>query len=172
METRCRSAVTRFVSDILAGHDRRAFASGNARIDSYFHQAVSQDVRRRYATCYLLIERETQTIAGFYTLAASSVDLADIPEDLARRLPRYPTVPVILIGWLGRDRRFHGQRIGMRLLADALGRVVSAPVAAHAICADPIDEEAAAFYRQTQFVELASGRFYLPVTTAQTLFSK
>lgn len=170
METRCRSPVTaRFASEILAGHDRRAFASGNDRIDGHFRQAVSQDVRRRYATCYLLIEQETKAIAGFYTLAASGVDLAAVPEALTARLPRYPTVPAALIGWLGRDLSFRGQRIGSMLLGDALHRVASSPIAAHAIVADAIDDDAAEFYRRHHFISVPSGRFYLPVSTAHRL---
>lgn len=159
----------RFVSEILAGHDRRGFASGNTRIDSYFRQVVSQDVRRRYAACYLLIEQETKAIAGFYTLAAIGVDLADVPAELAARLPRYPTVPAVLIGWLGRDLSFRRQRIGSMLLGDALHRIATATIAAHAVVADAIDDDAAEFYRRHHFLSLSNGRFYLPVGTAHKL---
>lgn len=171
MDARCRGTVTtRFISEALTGRDRSGFVSGNDRIDTYFRTIVSQDIKRRYASCYLLIERETEIIAGFYTLAACSVGLADVPEALGARLPRYPTIPAVLIGWLGRDLRFRSQRIGSMLLADALRRVTAAPIAAHAIVTDPIDRKAAAFYGRHQFLALPGGRLYLPVATAQGLF--
>jgi hypothetical protein len=37
--------VTRFVSEALAKHERAAFLSGNDRIDLYFRETVSQDVK-------------------------------------------------------------------------------------------------------------------------------
>lgn len=164
--------MSRFLSEPLAGHDRSGFSSGHARIDGYFQKVVSQDIKRRYAACYVLIERDSGAIAGFYTLAANAVDLSAIPADLAARLPRYPTVPAVLLGWLGRSLSFRGQRIGTLLLADALHRIESATIAAYAVIADPIDDEAAAFYRRHQFSELAGGRMFLPIATARQAFAQ
>ena len=42
------------------------------------------------------------------------------PTKLARKLPRYPSVPAVLIGWLGRHVDFAGQGIGEALLFDAI----------------------------------------------------
>jgi hypothetical protein len=83
--------VTRFVSEALAKHERTAFLSGNDRIDRYFRETVSQDVKRKYAACYVLIERSTRKVAGFYTLSAHSIPLNDVASELAKKLPRYPT---------------------------------------------------------------------------------
>ena len=162
--------MSRFFSEALGGHDRSGFSSGHERIDRYFQEVVTQDVKRRYAGCFVLVERDSGQVAGFYTLSACSVRLADVPEALARKLPRYPSV---LIGWMGRDQRFRGQRLGELLLADALTRVVRSPVGAHALCADAIDDAAAAFYVRHQFTPLPSrpGCFFLPVKTAQQLFN-
>lgn len=164
--------MTRFVSETLGKHDRSAFASGNERIDSYFRQTVSQDVKRKYAHCYVLIERETARVAGFYTLSSHSIPLTELAADVAQRLPRYPSVPAALIGWLGRDLVFRGQAIGSLLLADAIARLATSPAGIHAICADAIDEEAAAFYMQHQFARFVSRpqSFYLPIKTAKALF--
>ena len=52
--------MSRFRSELLsAAHDRGLFSSGNEKIDTYFRTGVSQDVRRRYALCYVLIENES-----------------------------------------------------------------------------------------------------------------
>lgn len=163
--------MTRFVSEALAKHERTAFSSGHERIDRYFHQEVSQDVKRSYAACYLLIERSTDRIAGFYTLSAHSIPLNEVPPELARKLPRYPSVPVVLIGWIGRDLAFRGEGVGSLLLYDAIQRVVKAPVGVYAICADAIDAAATAFYRLHQFQPLHSRpqTLFLPMKTAQAL---
>jgi len=159
--------VTRFVSEVLAKHDRAAFASGNDKIDGYFRNVVSQDVRRDYAACYVLVERDTQKLAGFYTLASSSIPLDEVPPIMARKLPRYPSVPAVLIGWLARDMGFRGQSIGAMLLHDAFARIEKSPIAAHAIVADAIDDEAVAFYKKLLFIAFAARprSLFLPVAT-------
>jgi hypothetical protein len=58
--------VSSFRSVALGKHDRAGFASGNERIDSYFRQTVSQDIKRGYAACYVLIEKASERIAVFY----------------------------------------------------------------------------------------------------------
>ena len=163
--------MTRFVSEALANHQRAAFRSGHDRIDRSFHQTVSQDVKRSYAACYLLIERSTGKIVGFYTLSAQSIPLNDVAHELAKKLPRYPSVPVVLIGWMGRDLAFRGTGVGSMLLYDAIQRVVKAPVGVYAICADAIDENAVAFYRKHQFQPLLSRppTLFLPMKTALAL---
>jgi hypothetical protein len=108
--------VTRFVSEALAKHARAAFLSGNHRVDLYFRETVSQDVKRKYAACYVLIERSTAKVAGFYTLSAHSIPLNDVAPELAKKLPRYPSVPVVLMGWMGRDLAFRGAGVGSLLL--------------------------------------------------------
>jgi hypothetical protein len=68
--------VSAFYSEAPGKHDRSAFASGSDRIDSYFRQAVSQDVKRDYTACYVLIERATGKLAGFYTPSSHNFPLA------------------------------------------------------------------------------------------------
>ena len=163
--------MTRFVSEALAKHERAAFLSGNDRVDLYLRETVSQDVKRKYAACYVLIERSTGKVAGFYTLSAHSIPLNDVAPELAKKLPRYPSVPVVLIGWMGRDLVFRGAGVGSLLLYDAISRVAKAPVGAYAICADAIDKFAAAFYRDHQFQPLVSRpqSLFLPMKTALAL---
>lgn len=165
--------MSRFYSEALGGHDRSTFASGNERIDRYLQQTVSQDVKRNLARCYVLIERDTSRLAGFYSLSSCSIALTELAPDLIKKLPRYPSVPAVLIGWLGRDQTFRGQAVGSLLLADAVTRLATAPVGIHAICADAIDEQAAAFYQAHQFEPFASRpqSFYLPMKTALSLLA-
>jgi ribosomal protein S18 acetylase RimI-like enzyme len=163
--------VTAFVSEALGKHERSAFTSGNERIDSYFHQTISQDVKRGCAACCVLVEKASARIAGFYTLSSHSIALTELPADITRKLPRYPSVPSVLIGWLGRDTSYRGQHIGSMLLADAITRLAAVPIGVHALCADAIDDAAAAFYREHQFQPFNSRphSFYLPMKTALAL---
>lgn len=164
----------RFAIEKLAkAHKRVDFTCGNDRIDIYFRDTVSQDVKRNYATCFVAREIATDRVAGFYTLSSSNVPLNEVPDPLTRKLPRYPTVPAVLIGWLGRHSDYAGQGLGEALLFDAIKTVATAPIGAHAIFADAIDDGAAAFYAAFGFTPLIRRprTLYLPVATALRLVS-
>ena len=84
---------------------------------------AGQDQKRGFAT--VVIASDTQTpdkVIGFYTLAAASVLLTNIPEAEARRMPRYPAVPAIRLGRLAVASAFQGQHMGSLLVLAALRR--------------------------------------------------
>lgn len=62
-------------------------------------------------------------MAGFYTLSASSVVLTDLPDNIRKKLPRYPIVAVALLGRLAVDAGFQRRGLGSALLADAMERL-------------------------------------------------
>lgn len=164
----------RFVIAPLGRQHRRAdFCCGNHRIDIYFREAVSQDMKRRYATCFVAREIATDRVAGFYTLSSSNVPLNEVPELLAKKLPRYPSVPAVLIGWLGRHSDYAGLGLGGALLFDAIKTVATSSIGAHAIFADAIDDEAASFYGAFGFTPLIERprTLYLPLATELSLVS-
>lgn len=159
------------IGSLTKAHKRADFTCGDERIDRYFRETVSQDIKRNYATCFIARDIATSRIAGFYTLSSSNVPLTEVPEPLAKKLPRYPTVPAVLIGWLGRHSDYAGQGLGEALLFDAIRTVATAPIGAHAIFADAIDDRAAAFYAAFGFIPLIRRphTLYLPVATASRL---
>jgi ribosomal protein S18 acetylase RimI-like enzyme len=160
-----------FIEPLGKTHDRSLFSCGNGRIDTYFRQAVSQDIKRQYATCFVACPQDSSRVAAFYTLSSSDVPLVEVPEVLARKLPRYPTVPAVLIGWLARDMDYAGLGLGEAMLFDAIRTIATAPIGAHAIFADAIDDKAAAFYAAYGFTPLVSrpATFYLPLASARSL---
>ncbi len=162
----------RFIVESLEKtHRRNEFSCGNVRIDQYFHKSVSQDVKRNYATCFVARDIATDCVAGFYTLSSSNVPLTEVPAALARKLPRYPSVAAVLIGWLARDRRYAGQGLGEALLYDAIRTVADAPIGTHTIFAEAVDDRAAAFYAAFGFIPLVerAHTLFLPLATAISL---
>lgn len=158
-----------FRVEALASHDRSAFCCGNDRIDKYFRETVTQDVKRGYVKCFVAIEVETNKLAGFYTLTSNSVPLTQIPDDLKKKMPRYPSVPVVLISWLGRHVDFRGRGLGEALMFDAIKAIATTVVGSHAIIVDAIDDKAMKFYRGYGFASLSLDtprRMYVPVATA------
>ena len=146
----------RFHVELLAGQPRSAFRCGEAALDRYLITQASQDMRRRVSACFVAVEATSGEVAGFYTLAAASVPVTDLPESLTRRLPHYPAVPVARVGRLAVAAAFQGRHLGAALLADAALRAARSEVAVHALLVDAKDDTAAAFYRHHGFVGLAA----------------
>ena len=149
-----------------AAHDRTAFNSDSEPLNRYLREQVTQDVRRRVATCFVALA-DGQRIAGYYTLASASLLLADLPASTSKKLPRYPTVPAVRMGRLAIDQAFKGQGLGGALLADALDRAARAEIAAYALMVDAKDESAADFYRHHGFIALPDSprTLFLPLAT-------
>ena len=144
------------IETLAARHDRKAFASGVRTLDRYFREQVTQDVKRRATACYVTVEAATGRVAGYYTLAAGGVPLADMPEALAKRLPRYPSVPVARLGRLAVDTAYRGRKLGAVLLWDAALRAVQSGMGVFALVVDAKDEAAEAFYQHHGFVPFGS----------------
>jgi len=146
-------------------HKRGEFSCGSAALDRYLREQVSQDIRRRVAACFVALTDDLQ-IAGYYTLAAASVPLLDLPDALRRKLPRYPSIPAVRMGRLAVDAAHRGKGLGAALLIDALRRAAAAEIPAVALLVDAKDDQAAEFYRHHGFIDLASTRtLFLPLAT-------
>ncbi|MBI3899709.1 MAG: GNAT family N-acetyltransferase [Gammaproteobacteria bacterium] len=141
------------IAALDTAHDRKVFNSGSTPLDRYFHEQVTQDIRRHYTACFVALAPDNGVV-GYYTLAAADVLLTDLPPKLQRKLPRYPTVPVARMGRLAVDQQHRGQGLGAALLADALARTARADIAAYALLVDAKDEEAMAFYKHHGFIVL------------------
>jgi GNAT superfamily N-acetyltransferase len=155
-------------------HDRRGFDSGDAELNAYLRTQARQEMDRGAAVVYVLVpETVPKQVAGFYSLSATSVKLADWPDDVRRRLPRYPLVPATLIGQLAVSLSYRGHGLGERLLIDALARSLAASkdVGSTAVIVDAKDADVVSFYKRYGFVPFPeqSQRLFLPMKTIAQL---
>lgn len=154
-------------------HQRDEFQCGIEALDRYLKQQARQEADKHVAAPFVLVQAENPAVLGYYTLSASSISAADIAPELASKLPRYPQLPVTLIGRLAVDTRLKGQGRGSFLIIDALRRCFenAANVAAVAVVVDAKDDDAAAFYRHFRFLALQTNprRLYLPMKTVAKL---
>jgi len=158
----------RYRVEPLGDHARAAFECGEPALDAYFRERVTQDVRRRLANCFVLVEVSTGVIAGFYTIAAAGIPTPDLPSLLTRRLPRYPTLPAVRIGRLAVDRGHRGRGLGGAMIADAATKAMAEPAAAFALLVDAKSDAAVAFYEHHGFERFESRpqTLFLPLATA------
>jgi len=114
------------------------------------------------------------TIAGYYTLSSTSVQLGELPDKTVRKLPRYPLVPATLLGRLAVDRRQQGKGYGRFLLADALYRAVRSEIASFAVIVDAKDENARRFYERESFLPFPDQpmKLFRPMADIRRLFDE
>jgi predicted GNAT family N-acyltransferase len=162
------------IASLTKSHDRSGFACGSEPLDRYLQQQARQDADKRVAAPFMLVEPPANRVLGYYTLSASVITADELPDKLAKKLPRYPQPPVILLGRLAVGQSCKGRGIGEFLLMDALRRSLesAADIAAMAVVVDAKDDAAASFYRHFDFMPLQrqTGRLFLPMKTVAELF--
>jgi GNAT superfamily N-acetyltransferase len=154
------------IEALKSTHDRKSFACGVPALDNYLAARATQDIKRRIGNCFVALTDDNM-IAGYYTLAATSIPLPDITDTEAKKLPRYPVIPAALIGRLAIDRRFHGKKLGGALIIDAAKRASTSDAAIYALIVEAKDETVKAFYQHLGFVSFRSRplSLYLPLVT-------
>ena len=166
----------RFRVDPLGHHDRATFSCGVESLDRYLKQQAGQDLRRRLAAVFVLVDTaqpDPAAVIGYYTLSAFAVDASAVPSEFTRKLGRYPILPAALLGRLAVDRRYQGQRLGESLLYHALRQVVrqSQEIAIRAVVVDALDEHAADFYARNGFLRFRDHprHLFVPIETIRSL---
>lgn len=141
------------IEPLGANHDRSAFSCGAPELDRYLREQAGQDARRRVAAPFIA-STDGIRVLGFYTLSATSIQLIDVPTELAKRLPRYPRLPATLLGRLATDLSARGVGLGRFLVVDAMVRAVRNEIASFAMVVDAKDEAAARFYERESFIRM------------------
>lgn len=170
------STFDEYVVELLGEpHDRAGFSCDVEALDRYLRQQASQDERRRVARVYVLQHRTSGEVAGYYTLANSAMQLAELPLARAHRLPRYPQVPATLLGRLAVALRHRKRGLGEFLLFDAMHRSLesSRATASFALVVDATDDSARGFYLRYGFEPIPSSpmRLFLPMQDIERDFS-
>jgi len=137
---------------LTADHDLRSFDCGNDEMNRWLVDHAQASQKADLARTYLLLTNGA--VLGYVSLTTGSIRREAAPKRYARGLPRHP-ISTILIARLAIDKHHQGQRLGSRLLAEALRLAVAASDAAAArlVVVDAIDEQTARFYRRWGFID-------------------
>ncbi|MBI4026959.1 MAG: GNAT family N-acetyltransferase [Verrucomicrobia bacterium] len=160
---------------LASNHDRESFACGEPALDDYLKTRAKQDARRYIAASFVMVdEADSKTIAGYYTLSAYAVDVSEFPDEVTKKMPKYPKLPAMLIGRLARDQKF--PKTGDLLLFDALRRASAhvASIAAMAVVVDAKNDRAKDFYQRHGFIPVQNlpGKLFIPMSTVQTVLEQ
>ncbi len=149
-------------------HNRKDFSCEENSLTEYIKKQVSQDIRKRLASCFAALDDE-QNVIGYYTLTSESLGRELIPDKYKKKVPENYNAPVILLGRLARDIKAKGTGLGEHLLLDALFRsykLSNESIGAMAVVVDPINKKAVEFYKKYGFEQLPdSKKMFLPMQT-------
>jgi GNAT superfamily N-acetyltransferase len=156
------------IDELSADHDRSAFSCGHESLDDFLKKFAGQNQKIGVSKTYVATRPSDPAVRGYYSISAGAVQFNDIPDDVRKRLPKYP-VPVAHIGRLAVDSDAQGQRLGETLLMDALARIVRAAdsIGIHAVEVVAIYDDAKRFYLKYGFIELLDDphHLYMPIKT-------
>lgn len=161
------------ITSLQKMHDRNDFNCGIETLNQYLQTQASQDAKKNVAVTYVLTLPRSDNILGYYTLSSISIFPGELPNELIKKLPRYPVLPGILLGRLTVDIRSQGMSIGQYILIDALKRSlqVSSQIGIVAVIVDAKNENAVKFYQHFGFIQLPNNgnRLFIPINTIQKL---
>ena len=105
-------------------HNRNRFDCGIKALNNYLCMMANQQSGRDNTRTFVLEDRKTENIIGYYTLTMSPVDLGALPEKLQKKHKNVHAGG--LIARLAVDKRYAGQGYGEWLLIDALKKMLLA----------------------------------------------
>ncbi|MBK7128327.1 MAG: GNAT family N-acetyltransferase [Crocinitomicaceae bacterium] len=157
-------------------HNKNEFDCEQELLNNYLKFQAGQDIKRKLSACFVLADKKTWCIQGYYTLSNNSVPLNSFPEAIMSKFPpSYKFIPTTLLGRLAIDKNFKGKGLGKILLIDALKRsyALSKEIGSFAVVVDPIDKQAELFYKKYDFIKLPdSEKMFIAIKTLQYLFEK
>lgn len=151
-------------------HERHAFDCGDAALNSFLQTQASKHQQQGFSRTFVLTDdRAPQQILAFYSLTNCEIGRASISAADAKGLPLHP-VPCVLIARLAVGLSRQGQKLGQRMLIDAIKRtaLISQQSGVHAIVVEAKDVKAKQFYERFGFISITEHpmKLYLPLATA------
>lgn len=142
-------------------HVTDRFDCGEEALNVFLKKYAVQN-QNSFTTRTFVIALRDGRVAGYYSLAASSVEHGKAPARVTKGVPKHP-VPVILLARLAIDKEFQGDGLGKALLKDAILRslTVSGEIAARAILVHAKGDRAKAWYQKFDFEESPTDPYHL-----------
>ncbi|NOX43433.1 MAG: GNAT family N-acetyltransferase [Gammaproteobacteria bacterium] len=162
------------IEPISKTHVRSQFSCGKPQLDLYLQQHARQNNKSNISKTFVAVDEEN-VVQAYYTLSAASIEFEELPNNIAKNLPKYP-IPAARIGKFAVNKNASRQGLGEKLLIDALQRIVNSnnQIAVKVILVDALDDDAKCFWLKFGFIELPESdlKLFLSIETIQQLFNK
>lgn len=130
-------------------HDTARFTCGHESLSDWLRRRALANQAAGASRTFVVCARAR--VAGFYSLAAASIEHRQSTSGLRRNMP--DPIPAVLLARLAVDLEFQRHGLGGDLLRDALLRSLraAADIGARAMLCHAIDEAARGFYARHGF---------------------
>ena len=158
------------IEEISQQHNRKTFDCGITALDQFLQQQARQKTAKHISKTYVACQESAPTaIMAYYTLTGYSVTTPPSHRDYNK----YPhPLSAVKLARLAVDRSQQGQRLGERLLIDAICRtvLVAQQISAIGLFVDPMTPQVIPFYQQYDFLPADPGdhsrlEMWLPIKT-------
>ena len=135
---------------ITADLELAPFDSGELSLNEWLKKRAFKSHAAGASRCFVLCAGTT--VIGYYSLSAGAISHEAAPKAMRRNMP--DPLPVLLLGRLAVDKRYHNQGIGQALLRDAMMRAVniSGDAGVFALLVHALSDQAKQFYLSRGFV--------------------
>lgn len=152
------------IEKLSKSHSKESFECGIEELNRYLKLQAKQDMEKFISVAYVAYDYENSNIMGYYTLSSNSIDLGKLPEEMIKRLPKYPIVPTTLLGRLAISNSYKGRGLGEHLLMDAIHKTYTCGLGSFAMVVDAKNDNAKRFYEKYDFQSFHDNQFKLFLT--------
>lgn len=137
---------------LTAAADFDRFACGTPSLDEWLKRRAMANQASGASRTYVVTDISNgNRVVGYYCLASGALAVIDAPGAIRRNMP--DPIPMAVLGRLAVDGAWHGKRLGVALLQDAVMRTIQAAniLGVRGLLAHAISEEAKTFYEHHGF---------------------
>jgi GNAT superfamily N-acetyltransferase len=136
---------------ITADQELADFDSGESSLNEWLKKRAFKNHMSGASRCFVLCAGAN--VIAYYSLSAGAISHETAPKSMRRNMP--DPLPVLLLGRLAVDKRYHNQGIGQALLRDAMLRAVNVAgdAGVFALLVHALSDQAKQFYLSRGFVE-------------------
>lgn len=159
---------------LLVNHnlDLDSFDSGEVSLNDWLKKRAVKNQASGASRCFVLTVDDK--ILGYYSLSAGAISHEAAPKSLRRNMP--DPLPVLLLGRLAIDKKYHNQGLGKALLRDAMIRSINiaSNAGVFAILVHALSEQAKKFYLSCGFIEspLQTMTLMMTLETARSILAE
>lgn len=148
------------------------FECGEPSLDDWLKRRALKNQASDASRCFVICE--DRAVIGYYCLSAGGIGRVAAPKRLQRNMPEQ--LPVLLLGRLAIDRRYHNRGLGSALLRDAMLRAVhiAGDTGVFALMVHSLNESATQFYLSRGFVQspLQPMTLFMTLATVRTILAE
>ena len=132
-------------------HSVENFDSGEPSLNEWLRKKALKNQVRGASRTFVLCE--SNQVIGYYCLSAGAIAHKEAPKKHTRNMP--DPLPVLVLGRLAIDKKYHNSGLGSSLLRDAMLRAVNVAkdTGVFAILVHALSESAKRFYLSRGFIE-------------------